>query len=253
MRVAIDRDQRASMGPPLDGGGDLDRVRASAAESAALQWGRRSMAAETRLAALRRRRRCDASMGPPLDGGGDHCNETSAAGEPCALQWGRRSMAAETPAVSRATFDLWRRLQWGRRSMAAETHAGDAGVDRLVGASMGPPLDGGGDSGAPTRACTCRGRFNGAAARWRRRPGVLEPSQRPGRLASMGPPLDGGGDTLTIQDLGTLAGRLQWGRRSMAAETRQLSSLTTLTAVGFNGAAARWRRRRGGPPGSRHG
>ena len=60
---------------------------------------------------------------------------------------------------------------------------------------MGPPLDGGGDL-APAE------------------PGAL------GRVAtSMGPPLDGGGDAALLYDEPDVAHALQWGRRSMAAET----------------------------------
>ncbi len=84
-------------------------------------------------------------MGPPLDGGGDPEPLVFSASDDHVLQWGRRSMAAETSdgLVTSTWFDL---LQWGRRSMAAETDRRAPPVRQRHRASMGPPLDGGGDS-----------------------------------------------------------------------------------------------------------
>ncbi len=211
-------DGPASMGPPLDGGGDAGRVVAEAAETAGLQWGRRSMAAETRRGRTAVCRQVPASMGPPLDGGGD------------------------TLTISRT--GLTGLLQWGRRSMAAETHRRRGRARDRHRASMGPPLDGGGDRARVGRRRGATAGFNGAAARWRRR--------RKGCVTC-----------------GGRAGGLQWGRRSMAAETadrragarlRQIASMgppldgggdrpqvggdRDWQVLGFNGAAARWRRRR---------
>ncbi len=186
---------RASMGPPLDGGGDPGGASTIPAVSNWLQWGRRSMAAETRRRRARPATGRGASMGPPLDGGGD-------------------------PAGSGVGCGSRRQLQWGRRSMAAETHGGERrhGLGRQ--ASMGPPLDGGGDG----PGC-CR--WSGRA--WR---------------ASMGPPLDGGGDQAMIQSARAIQYKLQWGRRSMAAETSTTGTRSGDRRSRFNGAAARWRRRR---------
>ncbi len=216
--------RRASMGPPLDGGGDARRCIQSGSsrqDQFQLQWGRRSMAAET----------CDlepcASMSTWLQWGRrSMAAETVAprrsAPSRGALQWGRRSMAAETTDAPRAYAGVrsprfngaaarWRRrprrprriahgvgagLQWGRRSMAAETRG--RATRRAVGAGPG---------------------FNGAAARWRRRLSASPPPRRDIGGASMGPPLDGGGDRRRSSTTTAPPSTLQWGRRSMAAET----------------------------------
>ncbi len=186
---------RPSMGPPLDGGGDM-----------AAAIGR----------PVRSRR---ASLGPPLDGGGDRRRCLGRAGvDGCfngaAARWRRRqgrTGSARWPSV---------RLQWGRRSMAAETLPRPGAVRLRAPASMGPPLDGGGDRVGHRRRVV-------------------------GGVASMGPPLDGGGDVVapaTAADAPSHV-RLQWGRRSMAAETGRRTR-SARHRGGFNGAAARWRRRR---------
>ena len=207
------------MGPPLDGGGDPQQpVRALTARGS-LQWGRRSMAAETRRVVLHADEARVASMGPPLDGGGDTCRARSRRAAPicfngAAARWRRRHRPA------RGQRGRVRRLQWGRRSMAAETRRGRRGEGETSRASMGPPLDGGGDPASryPTAATAGSG-FNGAAARWRRR--RRRPQLRPGGAdaASMGPPLDGGGDYALVTCRRVTYMQLQWGRRSMAAET----------------------------------
>ena len=161
----------ASMGPRLGGRGDyVDRTLSSAANT--LQWGRGSVAAETgsedfdRVVLVR-------------------------------LQWGRGSVAAETSHVMRYRATLRPRLQWGRGSVAAETRQGVLPAARDHEASMGPRLGGRGDDRrGPDRPGQCQC-FNGAAARWPRRPAEDEVVHVAGIGASMGPRLGGRGDVAT--------------------------------------------------------
>ncbi len=233
--------RQASMGPPLDGGGDSPNPAHLDVRLRLLQWGRRSMAAETSGCGRASRSGSWASMGPPLDGGGDSAWLMTSS-DSHRLQWGRRSMAAETsapprrPAPAGRCFNgaaaRWRRrpravgVQRERRPRASMGPPLDGGGDvrrpRHVhvvrSASMGPPLDGGGDrSAGATRPAAPPG-FNGAAARWRRRL-VRRAADLVGVGASMGPPLDGGGDRLFSISPSASSAWLQWGRRSMAAET----------------------------------
>ncbi len=183
------------MGPRLDGRGDL----VSAAQQAMsawvwLQWGRGLMAAVTRrrIRVLRLASeasmgprldgrgdqrilhdgvivvRVDASMGPRLDGRGDRWHRCAVCWIRCWLQWGRGLMAAVTLPIPVVEAHL-SKLQWGRGLMAAVTpRRRGMQVDR-DGASMGPRLDGRGDTGMRS----------GSESMFR---------------ASMGPRLDGRGD-----------------------------------------------------------
>jgi len=236
----------ASMGPPLfSGGGALSIVQIDT-KTMTLQWGRRSSAAEGRrghirrmdhgvvrfngAAALQRRRgngstprrfpNEEASMGPPLFSGGGKTPSASAfslgqlasmgpplfsgggawafflslGGLVVVLQWGRRSSAAEgrtSPSSS------WPRSRCFNGAAALQRRRAWAAVVQLSHAdqaSMGPPLFSGG-------------------GRERRR--VV----RLGGGASMGPPLfSGGGRAEVSACAGRCFERLQWGRRSSAAE-----------------------------------
>ena len=108
------------------------------------------------------------------------------------LQWGRLTMEAER-FRAKTKLENRQQLQWGRLTMEAErwrSHAYYADPP----ASMGPPHDGGGETGPPSSHASRE------------------------LSASMGPPHDGGGeriegDHLTIYDL------LQWGRLTMEAES----------------------------------
>ncbi len=135
-------------------------------------------------------------MGPPLDGGGDGHHRDD--GQP------------SLPASMGPPLD-----GGGDRRPSTRWRVAHGVTEPL--ASMGPPLDGGGDRGRAGLVVGLLVRFNGAAARWRRRPRRPAAEDRPRKLA------------------------LQWGRRSMAAETSR-SPRPPASPRGFNGAAARWRR-----------
>ncbi len=232
----------ASMGPPLDGGGDVRYARSGLRSPWCASMGPPLDGGGDRRGSTRSHRR-PASMGPPLDGGGDR----AAFAQPLTAWRGFNGAAARWRRRRDARWALF--LHWTQAASMGPPldGGGDRGGGRrragwrLV-ASMGPPLDGGGDIPRSSARRPGWPGFNGAAARWRR---------------TWGRPLDGGGDfngaaaRSRRRDLGVMARRrsLQWGRRSMAAETdaagpRTLDATRPARGMRFNGAAARWRRRR---------
>ena len=180
------------MGPPIEIGGNRAFC-APAILGAALQWGHRSKSVETRHTAEVVRDRCrDASMGPPIEiGGNSDCQlydlfasrsfngatdrnrwkldkRFASSGGGGMLQWGHRSKSVETARFRSGL--VWRpSLQWGHRSKSVETGLAFPWCDRSMLASMGPPIEIGGN---PI-------------------PGAV---RRTASGASMGPPIEIGGN-----------------------------------------------------------
>ena len=234
----------------------------------ALQWGRRSMAAEGFFVALPKLLLDGASMGPPLDGGGRKLVRTTwerglqaSMGPP--LAGGGRAPCARRSALCPAGFN-GAAARWRRKAGGALTRALGQGQ-----ASMGPPLDGGGRSGWPRAAWLSRLRFNGAAARWRRKDsegrawcspktcfnGAAARWRRKERDTETRYGAQTGFNGAAARwrrkeaDMRRVPaghrGRLQWGRRSRAAEGVDPVARRDGGRHGFNGAAARWRRKDG--------
>ncbi len=191
-----------------------ESVRTTDQPSATLQRGRRANAAESRRWTPRVER---ASTGPPRERGGEYGITACLR---MVLQRGRRANAAESGCSMHAPSASCARLQRGRRANAAESISLSGRA-----AWSGSVLQRGRRANAaerlPMRACdfAVARRFNGAAARTRRR-GL---STAPGDLviglrASTGPPRERGGE-------------LDSGSSTCRGRTR------------FNGAAARTRRR----------
>jgi len=217
------RDPRASMGPPRERGGEFASVQRCAVGDA-LQWGRRANAAER-------------TQGPAWRALGTR------------LQWGRRANAAERLTTGKLSKET-RALQWGRRANAAESRVEGSGTIDAVYASMGPPRERGGESSTPVVFPRRSLRFNGAAARTRRRVRSRESVAPILSVASMGPPRERGGEpsgSWATQSGATRFNgaaartrrrvisarwsvrhdeRLQWGRRANAAERMARPPLT---------------------------
>ena len=236
-RVAVA--SAASMGPSLVGDGNPSIAKKSSRKNE-LQWGRRSLATETPAAAP-----------PPTAstslqwGRRSLATETRFSGREgrrrSLLQWGRRSLATETrrSVIPRARIGP---LQWGRRSLATETLCGRTSYRGLTRASMGPSLVGDGNRVNHVGCGFCETSFNGAVARWRRKPAarrlLVPPHSRfNGAVARWRRKLFG------RASFRSRASRLQWGRRSLATETRHGKPDGSRSGVGFNGAVARWRRK----------
>ena|GEM_PF-367106 len=247
-----------SMGPRHDGRGDARLGEPCEAPCNILQWGRGTMAAETPAWPASRRPGCSPSMGPRHDGRGDL---DSLHGPPLAAipSMGPRHDGRGDGPIEAGPGEVLVALQWGRGTMAAETRMIEAsktvhglpsmgprhdgrGDERPATQhglgeepSMGPRHDGRGDARCISPDLPAVSSFNGAAARWPRRP-VLGSATRGSsdRLPSMGPRHDGRGDSVVEGTLLVFTTCLQWGRGTMAAETARLESLEpTWSPSGF--------------------
>ena len=157
------------------------------------------------------------------------------------LQRGRRANAAESgtdspPWASRSSRFNGAAARTRRRG--SERHDDRVSAHR---ASTGPPRERGGEPAATQHALRDDFRFNGAAARTRRRAGTGFPVP-PDRHASTGPPRERGGEYRNTSTPPPGRCLLQRGRRANAAE-RSRGPAARRRCAGFNGAAARTRRR----------
>ena len=158
-------------------------------------------------------------------------------------------------------------LQWGRRANATERRPSPELHARVGGASMGPPRERDGE-----HAGQCADRYGEGAS-------MGPPRERDGELgvgfglflgfeASMGPPRERDGESSNARRSTTTTPWLQWGRRANATESlrgpharnrrddasmgpprerdgevNRSGPIPELASKGFNGAAARTRRR----------